>query len=134
VPDAGNSDAVYELIASPTMAHRIMNLSQKYDHVIIDTPPLLAYPDALIWANIAGHVVLIGFAGRTKIDDLVEAKTRLGQTNAQLLGTVLNNVRVSHAYHKYHYGYAYQKGGRRDTRMNRKMLMAAREAQNEKAV
>jgi capsular exopolysaccharide synthesis family protein len=127
VPDAGNRGDVYELIASPVIAHRIVNLSQKYDHILIDTPPVLAFPDALIWARISGAVLMIGFAGKTTIDDLIEAKDRLGQTNAELLGTVLNNVKVSHGYQRYHYGYYYHKGGRRDTRMNKKLLMAARE-------
>lgn len=132
VPDAGNRADVYELIASPVMAHRIINISQKYDRIIIDTPPVLAFPDALIWARIAGSVIMISFAGKTTINDLIEAKDRLGQTNAQLLGSVLNNVRVSHGYQRYHYGYYYHKGGRRDIRMNKKLLMAAREGQKNK--
>lgn len=129
VPDAGNLGDVYELLASPVMFHRITNLSQKYDRIIIDTPPLLAFPDALIWARIAGSVILMSFSGKTTIDDLVEARERLAQTNAQLLGTILNNVKVSHGYLRYHYGYYNRKNTRRDVRMNLKVLMGAREAQ-----
>ncbi|MCF7972710.1 MAG: polysaccharide biosynthesis tyrosine autokinase [Phycisphaerae bacterium] len=128
VPEAGNHGDVYELIASPVLAQRIHNLSQKYDHIIIDTPPVLAFPDAMIWARIAGSVILIGFAHKTTINDLLEAKDRLSQINVQLLGTVLNNVKVSHGYQRYHYGYYYNKGGRRDMRMNRKLLMTSRDA------
>ncbi len=132
VPNAGNRGDVFELIASPAMAQRIMNLSQKYDHIIIDTPPLLAFPDALIWARIAGVAIMIGFAQKTTIGDLMEAKDRLSQTNAQLLGTVLNNVKMSHGYQRYHYGYYDRKGGRRDFRMIKKLVMPTREAQETK--
>ncbi len=127
VPDVSKHGDVYELIASPVIAHRIVHLSQRYDHVIIDTSPVLAFPDALIWARIAGSVILIGFSGKTTRDDLIDAKERIGQTNAQILGTVLNNVKVSHGYQRYHYGYYDQKRGRRDKRMNQKLVMAARE-------
>ncbi|MCP4451886.1 MAG: CpsD/CapB family tyrosine-protein kinase [Planctomycetes bacterium] len=128
VPNAGNRGDVYELIASPVMAHRIMTLSKKYDHVIIDTPPVLAFPDAIIWARMSGVAIMIGFAGKTTSNDLIEAKERLGQTSVQLLGTVLNNVKVSHGYQRYRYGYYDHKGGRRDLRMNKKLMMTAREA------
>lgn len=132
VPSAKNKDDVYELISSPLIAQKILQLSQKYDHVIIDTPPVMAFPDALIWAKITGSVILIGFANKTTIDDLIETKERLSQTNATLLGTVLNNVKVSHGYQRYHYGYYYQKRGRKDTRMNKKLLMAANEDKKKK--
>jgi capsular exopolysaccharide synthesis family protein len=132
VPDAGNRGDVYELIASPVVAQRIHNLSHKYDHIIIDTPPLLSFPDALIWARIAGSVVLVSFAYKTTLEDLQEAKERLDQTNAQVLGTILNNVKVSHGYLRYHYGYYYQKGRRRDLRMNQKLMLGNQEAKKDK--
>jgi len=101
----------YELLTSPLALKRIDDISQGYDHVIIDTPPVLAFPDALLWSKMAGSVILTGFAGHTSGLDLKEAKDRLTEIGVKILGTVLSNVPVSHSYYRYGYEY-YARGGR----------------------
>ncbi|UCG48206.1 MAG: polysaccharide biosynthesis tyrosine autokinase [Phycisphaerales bacterium] len=123
--DIRKSTGAFELLASPQTAQLIETISGDYEHVIIDTPPMLAFPDALLWARIGDAVILTCFAGQTKTPDLKEAKKRLAQANAKLLGTVLSNVDAGQSY--YHYGYSYygryaraRKGTRR---ARRKMLL-----------
>ncbi len=99
----------YELLTLPRTAEQIAKLSERYDHVIIDTPPVLAFPDALIWARIAGAVILTSFAGRTTGPDLKVAKQRLSEMGVTILGSVLSNVGVDHSY--YRYGYHYYASG-----------------------
>lgn len=108
----------YELIASPLAAQQISKLSEKYDQVIIDTPPVLAFPDALVWARIAGSVILVSFAGQTTSPDLKQAKERFQQINVRVLGTVLGNVAPEHSYYHYGYGY-YTRNGQRKRRTRR---------------
>lgn len=115
----------YELLTSRQTAEQIDRLSRQYDHVIIDTPPVLAFPDALVWAKMAGAVILTGFAGRTAVPDLKEAKERLAEIGVRILGTVLSNIPVSHGYYRYGYDYYSQRGrtARRDKNAVRRPLL-----------
>ena len=108
--DSQSSIDPYELLASPRMAEQVNNISEEYDHVIIDTPPVLAFPDALLWAKAAGAVILTGFADQTTSPDLKETKERLDEIGVRILGTVLSNVPVGRSYYRYGYGY-YAQGG-----------------------
>jgi len=123
--DSRNTADAYELIASPLTAQYINFASKNYDHVIIDTPPMLTFPDAMVWSKIADAAILTSFAGHTTAIDLREAKMRLAQINTRLLGTVLNNVRAEHSYYRYGYNYYTQnnKSRKNNRRVNTKLLL-----------
>ena len=105
VADSRNRADAYELLALPGVRQRINTISEKYDHVIIDTPPVLAFPDALMWAKMADAVILVSFAGQTTAPDLREATEKLAQIKVNVLGTVLSNVEVGHNYYRYGHNY-----------------------------
>jgi len=123
--DAGNISDAFELLAASITEQRLDELAQNYDHVIIDTPPVLAFADALIWAKVADGVVLTCFAGQTTGPNLLKAKQRLVQMGANVLGTVLSNVELDDSYQPYGYHY-YSRGGRSKSeakRIRKKMLL-----------
>lgn len=115
--DYRNTSTVIEQLSQPETAECIKNISEHYDHVIIDTTPILAAPDALLWARMAGAVVISSLAGHTSGPELKEILGRLAQLNIRILGNVLSNVQPKHTYHRY--GYSYH-GGNGKTKTNKK--------------
>jgi len=111
VANPRNLSDVYELLTSTTAAEQIEKLSRRYDHVIVDTPPVLAFPDALVWAKLTDGVVLVSFAGQTTAPGLKEAKARFARIRARVLGTVLSNVPADFGLYRSSYGYGYRSSG-----------------------
>ncbi len=84
---------------------QIEKMSRRYDHLSVDTPPALAFPDALVWAKLTDGVILVSFAGQTTAPDLREAKARFARIRARVLGTVLSNVPADFGLYRSSYGY-----------------------------
>jgi succinoglycan biosynthesis transport protein ExoP len=105
VANPRNLADAYELLTSTTAAEQIEKLSRQYDHLIVDTPPALAFPDALVWAKLTDAVVLVGFAGQTTAPDLKEARERFSRIRAHVLGAVLSNVPVYRSLYRSSYSY-----------------------------
>jgi len=103
--DGQDATEVINLLGKPRTRENIRKISVDYDHVIIDTPPVLAFSDALLWAKMSDAVILTSLANRTSSPDLKDAIDRLNQIGVNILGTVLQNVKASSSYHRYSYGY-----------------------------
>jgi capsular exopolysaccharide synthesis family protein len=108
----------YELLTSPTAAEQMERLAREYDHLIVDSPPTLAFPDALVWAKLTDAVILVSFAGQTTADDLKEAKERFARIRARILGAILSNVPVDQGL--YRQGYTYRSRSSSTARKNNK--------------
>lgn len=99
-----------ELVGSKRMAFLIENLKNRFDFIIIDTPPVMPASDALLVApNTDGTVFIIksGNTERKIIQDVVE---QYRSANLTILGTVLNQVDMKKEgyyryYHKYYSSY-----------------------------
>ncbi|MBL7107571.1 MAG: polysaccharide biosynthesis tyrosine autokinase [Phycisphaerae bacterium] len=100
-----NYNNIYRLISQKKTADLINAISQRYDHLIIDTSPALAAPDAMIWAKLADGVILTSFLNQTETPDLKETIQRLAKINVRLIGTVLHNVPYQRSYYRYGYSY-----------------------------
>jgi succinoglycan biosynthesis transport protein ExoP len=122
--NSGNATDSFRLLSLPRVGEFLSAVSRRYDHVVIDTPPVLAFPDALLWAKIADGVILTSLAGHTADEDLSETLERLRYVGANVLGTILNSVRVDSSYNRY--GYSYYSGqtkSKSSRRTNRTKLL-----------
>jgi capsular exopolysaccharide synthesis family protein len=65
---------------------------QSYDVVILDTPPVLLVPDAIIAAKFADAILLVTEFGRTDHREIEELSRRLGQTGRPIHGVIATKV------------------------------------------
>lgn len=93
-----------ELLGGEKMCELITTMSEKYDYIFIDTPPVNVVSDASIVANIMDGVLLLVRQGRTRRDAIKRAISNLELTGIKPLGFVLNGVDFS-VGKTYSYGY-----------------------------
>ncbi|MBP1689978.1 MAG: putative Protein-tyrosine kinase, partial [Deltaproteobacteria bacterium] len=93
-----------ELIASPRMGAILETLCERYDIVLIDSPPIFPVTDAAILATIVDGVVLVVRGQRTGREITREALERLRFMKATVVGVILNGVDPeSSEYNRYAY-------------------------------
>lgn len=95
-----------ELMGSPQMARLMQELSNNFDMVIYDTPPVNSVTDAQIIATRVDGVILVARQNYARKDQVREAKEALENVKANLLGFVVNNVPFEEGK-GYGYGYGY---------------------------
>lgn len=78
-------------------------LKQRYEYVFIDSPPLLSVTDATIIAAQVDASILVVRAGKTRNEAAVQAKDRLQQANARIIGVVLNQTKPNGQDNYYYY-------------------------------
>ncbi|MCD2475924.1 protein tyrosine kinase EpsB, partial [Staphylococcus aureus] len=88
-----------ELLSSKAMGDLISEIYEQFSLVIFDSPPLLAVADAQILANQTDGSVLVVLSGKTKTDTVLKAKDALEQSNAKLLGALLNKKKMKKSEH-----------------------------------
>jgi capsular exopolysaccharide synthesis family protein len=84
------------LISSPKMKQLLELLSNQYDYILIDSPPLGYVTDAVILSTMVGGVVLVAHGSKSKREVIRRAKYDLLSVGARILGVVLNNVNPKH--------------------------------------
>lgn len=108
--DFRNSADALDLLAHPKTGERFKKLRDSFEMILVDSPPVLAFADALVLSRQADAVIVTTFLGRTSQPDIQEALLRLRQAGATVVGTVVNNVKAEQGYRSYGYGYGYAYG------------------------
>ena len=86
-------------------------LSPRYDHIIIDSPPILAVTDATIIGQMVGGTLMVLKAGQHPMREIEQAAKRLKQSGVNLRGMLFNDIKpTSYRYGagKYSYQYTYK--------------------------
>ena len=98
-----------ELLNSDKMMNVISSLGEHFNSIILDTPPLLVVTDALVLAPHMDGVILIIDPRKSKRGAVKHAIEELRRVNANLLGVVLNKVKVKWFQYSYNRNYYYGK-------------------------
>jgi len=110
LPSGRDTDAIADFIGSDRMRALLTGLSEHFDVIIIDTPPVLGVADAVALGPLVDGVLMVVSAGTTDRHAVEQALTQLASVGARVVGAVLNDSRGEvHRYDGNDY-YGYQSG------------------------
>jgi capsular exopolysaccharide synthesis family protein len=92
-----------ELLASEAMKRLLADMKMQFDHILIDTPPIISVTDSGIISALADGVLMVIQAGRTQRGIVQRATELLEQAHSKVVGHVLTNIE----YHLPEYIYRY---------------------------
>ncbi|MDQ2974609.1 MAG: polysaccharide biosynthesis tyrosine autokinase [Acidobacteriota bacterium] len=83
-----------ELLGSAEMRRVLDKLSERFAHIVIDSPPVISFTDASILSTMVDGVVLVVHGGKSSRAVVRRAKQQLLDVGANIFGVVLNNVKL----------------------------------------
>ena len=105
-----------ELISSDRMKDLLRILGQQFDHILIDSPPLISVTDPVILSTMVDGSILVVQSGKSTRELVRRARQELTGVGAKVFGVVLNNVNIKREgyddYDYYRYTSSYNEGYR----------------------
>lgn len=99
-----------ELLATGVLNETLKVAAANFDHVVIDSPPVLGLADAPLIARASEATVFVVESSRTRSTQARQAIDRLIRVRAHLLGAVLTKLDSRNSGYGYGYGYNYSYG------------------------
>lgn len=96
-----------ELLSTQKFADMLTHLSSQFDHILIDTPPVLAVTDGIIISQYAGVNLVVARYGKTQMKELELTVNRFEQAGVKVNGFILNDIQREAGGYGYGYNYAY---------------------------
>ncbi|MCL2249476.1 MAG: CpsD/CapB family tyrosine-protein kinase [Oscillospiraceae bacterium] len=85
-----------ELLSSTRMKQLIDELSNVYDYVLIDTPPVSVVTDAAVLSRYTDGVIMVLRQKNVTYEQARQAKKNLDAVDANILGVVVNDFNIKH--------------------------------------
>lgn len=98
-----------EILSSTQFQAMLEHLIPLYDHILIDTPPVLAVTDGIIISQYSGVNLIVARHAKTHMKELELTVNRFEQAGVKIDGFILNDIQASASY-GYGYGYNYAYG------------------------
>ncbi|MET0143682.1 MAG: polysaccharide biosynthesis tyrosine autokinase [Ilumatobacteraceae bacterium] len=96
-----------EMLSSPRLAVFLRELAERYDHVIVDSAPVLPVSDSVALSRTVDGVLMVTQSNRTSRRNVGEALERLDRVGSSVIGVVLNRTKRSGRHDDYGYAYGY---------------------------
>ena len=97
-----------ELLVLGNLAETLEQLKSFYNHIVIDSPPILGATDAAIMGKHADATFLVVKEGRYTAHELEVSFRRFQQVGIKPNGFIINDMKEGSSYYPY-YGYAYHR-------------------------
>jgi len=95
-----------EMLGSEAMESLMKRCGEIYDHIVIDSPPILSVTDGVLLARQCDAVVLVVRHGKSSKHVVRRARDLLLRSGAPITGIVLNAVDLSSPEYYGYYGYS----------------------------
>ncbi|MDH4319657.1 MAG: polysaccharide biosynthesis tyrosine autokinase, partial [Desulfobulbaceae bacterium] len=106
-----------ELLNSKRMQGLLATLSEKFDCILLDSPPILSVTDAHILGTMVDGTILVTYAGKTTYDGLTATLKKMSQVKMHLAGAILNakdfkkeSAGIPYSYYSNYYSHYYSEG------------------------
>lgn len=96
-----------ELLDSAAMTNLINELGQQADLILYDSPPAIMLTDAVILSSKIERTILVAEAGQVTRDAFNEVVRLIALARGNILGAILNKVKVTAGDYYYYYYYYY---------------------------
>jgi len=95
-----------DLLSGDRMARLLEQLGTRFDHIVVDSPPVMGLADSPLISNHVEGTVYVIAAHSTRVSLIRLALQRMGASHARIIGIILTKFEAT----KSHYGYGYDYG------------------------
>ena len=105
LPAGTHAPSPADLMTTQTMRVFLEALRDRFDWIVLDTPPVGAVSEALVLASLTDGVIVVAGAEMVPRKAVAHTVERLANTGSRVLGVILNRAQVER--HSYYYGRYY---------------------------
>lgn len=112
MPAGPSVPSAAELLSGDRLIELVRTLEQEYDHVVVDSAPIIGLADAPLISRAVETVIFVVETGAVSVRGLRAALERLRAAGAPLIGTIMTKFDDSAVEYGYGYSYRYSYGRR----------------------